>query len=218
MHLLLPHSLSIKNYFLWRLTFICPAHTSALSEEVVLTLMCARNTAFGVQKQLVSPGFLWVREVGGQYHTPLQEVCAESTEQWGFPAGFHRTSRLRRWHYPLRAGDPRPEHPHWYFPCLSTPRPAAHREEIRINLRSNMLILTPPLPPFTLHRKKWYCRVCFWKLRVVNTWKSRTWIMPCPRKWGHVQRSGPFPGIRMRNHSYTSQSGVCSQWKLGVGF
>lgn len=84
MHLLLPHSLSIRNYFLWRLTLICPAHISSLSEEVALTLMCARNTAFGVQKQLVSLSFLWAQEVGGQYHTPLQEVCTESIEQWGF--------------------------------------------------------------------------------------------------------------------------------------
>lgn len=218
MHLLLPHSLSIKNYFLWRLTFICPAHISALSEEVVLTLMCARNTAFGVQKQLVSPGFLWVREVGGQYHTPLQEVCAESTEQWGFrldstgPAGSAAGIILSGQEIPGQST------PTGTSPCLSTPRPAAHREEIRINLRFNMLILTPPLPPFALHRKKRYCRVCFWKLRVVNTWKSRTWIMPCPRKWGHVQRSGLFQEWGWEIILKPAKVVSSSQWKLGVGF
>ncbi len=152
------------------------------SEEVVLTLMCARNTAFGVQKQLVSPCFLWVREVGGQYHTPLLEVCAESMEQWGFrldstgPAGSVAGIILTGQEIPGQST------PTGTSPRLSTPRPRAHREEIRINLRSDMLILTLPLPPFTLLWKKRYCHICFWNLRVVNTWKSRIWIMPCPRK------------------------------------
>lgn len=169
MHLLLPHSLSIKNYFLWRLTFICPAHISTLSEEVALTLMCARNTAFGVQKQLVSLSFLWAQEVGGQYHAPLQEVCTESIEQWGFrldsmgPAGSAAGIIFSGQEIPGQCT------PTGTSPCLSTPRPAAHREEIRINLRSDMLILTPPLPPFALRWKKEYRCICFWKLRVVNT-------------------------------------------------
>lgn len=134
--------------------------------------MCARNTAFGVQKQLVSLSFLWAREVGGQYHAPLQEVCTESIEQWGFrldsmgPAGSASCIIFSGQEIPGQST------PTGTSPCLSTPRPAAHREEIRINLRSDMLILTPPLPPFTLCRKKEYRCICFWKLRVVNTWKS----------------------------------------------
>lgn len=161
MHLWLPHSLSIRNYLLRRLTFICPAHISALSEEMALTLMCARNTAFGVQKQLVSMSFLWVREVGGQYLAPLQEVCTESIEQWGFrldstgPAGSAAGIILSGQEIPGQST------PTATSPCLSTPRPAAHREEITINLRSGMLIITPPLPPFTLRQKKQHCRVCF---------------------------------------------------------
>lgn len=182
MHLLLPYSLSIRNYYLWSLPFICPAHISTVSEEVALTLMCARHTAFGVQKPFVSLSFLWAREVGGQYHAPLQEVCTESTEQWGFrldsigPAGSSAGIIFSGQEIPGQST------PTGTSPCLSTPRPAAHREEIRINLRSDMLILTPPLPPFTLCQKE-ECRcICFWKFRLVNTCKSRTWIMACSRK------------------------------------
>lgn len=128
---------------MWRLAFICPAHISKLSEDVALTLMYARNKAFGVQKQLVSRGFLWAREVGSQYHAPLQEVCGESTEQWGIrldsigPAGSAAGIILSGQEIQNQRT------PAGTSPCLSNSRPATHREEIKINLRSNRQILTP---------------------------------------------------------------------------
>lgn len=135
----------IRKCSLRRLAFICPAHISKLSEEVALTLMYARNAAFAVRKQLVSRGFLWAREVGSQYHAPLQEVCGESTEQRGFRPDSIGPACSAAGIILFGQEIQNQSTPAGTSPCLSTPRPATHGEEIKINLRSNVQILTPSL-------------------------------------------------------------------------
>ncbi|KAL7862658.1 hypothetical protein SRHO_G00116420 [Serrasalmus rhombeus] len=67
----------------------------------------------------------------------------------GIPAGFHRTSGCRHWLYPSRSRRSKDRRsPAARCPWLSTPRRTAQRGEIRINLKSDMLILTPALPLF----------------------------------------------------------------------
>lgn len=85
---------------------------------------------------------------GGQYHPPLQEVYCESPEQQGRgsprPYGVHTASRHSGWqHYPVGGGDPGLPVPVPCSPMPFNPAPCHTEKEIRINLASDMLILTP---------------------------------------------------------------------------
>lgn len=97
---------------------------------------------------------MWVG-TGGQYHPPLQEVSCESLEWWGrgssWPRGVLTASRHCGWqHYAIEGGDPGLPVPCRCSPMPFNPAPCHTEKEIRINLPTDMLILTPFFSAFPL--------------------------------------------------------------------
>lgn len=165
----------LRKYYLKRLTLIFPAHThtSTASAEVAVALMCGRNKAFGLQKQLVSRHFPRAWRGGRPISYPSTGNVFWKRRAVGIPTGFHWTSGRRRWLYPSLSRRSKGQcSPAACCPWLSTPRRTTQRREIRINLKSDMLILTPVLPLFTRPTEKSCSRL--WRGRVGSGW-VRLW-------------------------------------------
>lgn len=131
----------LGKYCLQRLTLIFPAHTDTV--KWLHLLMCGRNKALGSRSSLLP---LFPPELKGWEANikALYRKCVWKHSAVGIPVGFCIIlSEIREQEIREPARAPLQIMAHGFQPCT-----AQHTQgEIRINLRSGMMILTPLLSP-----------------------------------------------------------------------